>query len=126
MAVAKKGRGTAFDELHNRHGAKMFRVVHRITRNRQDAEDAVQDCFLNAFIHLKSFDGRSRFSTWLTRIATNAALMKLRKKFLTAWNQKPKPFVWTKSADVILEKERRALDTFEAINAGNQPSDSEH
>jgi RNA polymerase sigma-70 factor (ECF subfamily) len=49
-------------------------------RNREDAEDAVQDCFLNAFVHFKDFDGRSRFATWLTRIAINAALMKLRKK----------------------------------------------
>jgi RNA polymerase sigma-70 factor (ECF subfamily) len=40
----------------------------------------VQDCFLSAFVHLKDFDGRSRFATWLTRIAINAALMKLRKK----------------------------------------------
>ena len=79
VAGAKKGQGTAFDEFHNRHAAKMFRVAHRITRNREDAEDAVQECFLNAFIHLKAFDGRSKFSTWLTRIATNAALMKLRK-----------------------------------------------
>jgi RNA polymerase sigma factor (sigma-70 family) len=79
VAAAKKGQGTAFDELHKRHALKMFRVAHRITRNREDAEDAVQDCFLNAFIHLKAFDGRSKFSTWLTRIATNAALMKLRK-----------------------------------------------
>src|SRR5437660_1422434 len=48
-------------------------------RNREDAEDAAQDCFLNAFVHLKNFDGRSQFATWLTRIAINAALMKLRK-----------------------------------------------
>jgi RNA polymerase sigma-70 factor (ECF subfamily) len=49
-------------------------------RNREDAEDAVQDCFLNALVHLKDFDGRSRFATWLTRIAINTALMKLRRK----------------------------------------------
>jgi RNA polymerase sigma-70 factor (ECF subfamily) len=49
-------------------------------RNREDAEDAVQDCLLSAFVHLKDFDERSRFSTWLTRIAINAALAKLRKK----------------------------------------------
>jgi RNA polymerase sigma-70 factor (ECF subfamily) len=54
-------------------------VTRRITRNREDAEDAAQDCFLSAFVHLKDFDGRSRFATWLTRIAINAALMKLRK-----------------------------------------------
>lgn len=80
VADAKKGQGTAFDELHNRHAAKMFRVAHRITRNREDAEDAVQECFLKAFAHLKNSDGRATFLTWLTRIAINAALMKLRKK----------------------------------------------
>ena len=57
----------------------MFRVTYRITRNREDAEDAVQDCFLNAFLHVRSFHHKARFSTWLTRIAINAALMKVRK-----------------------------------------------
>ena len=80
VAAAKSGDRAAFDELCERHAQKMFRISHRITRNREDAEDAVQECFLNAFIRLKSFDERSRFSTWLTRIAMNAALMKLRKK----------------------------------------------
>ena len=79
VAVAKMGHGAAFDELYKRHAERMFRTTHRITRNREDAEDALQECFLNAFLHLRSFDGRSRFSTWLTRIAMNAALMKLRK-----------------------------------------------
>jgi RNA polymerase sigma factor (sigma-70 family) len=79
VAAAKIGHKGAFDNLYQRHAEKMFRITYRITRNRQDAEDAVQECFLNAFIHLKNFDGRSRFSTWLTRIAMNAALMKLRK-----------------------------------------------
>ena len=54
-------------------------VTRRIIRNREDAEDATQECFLNAFVHLKTFDGRSQFATWLTRIAINAALMKRRK-----------------------------------------------
>jgi RNA polymerase sigma-70 factor (ECF subfamily) len=54
-------------------------VIRRIVRNREDAEDVAQECFLNAFVHLKDFDGRSQFATWLTRIAINAALMKLRK-----------------------------------------------
>lgn len=79
VAIAKRGDKSAFDELYKRHAEKMFRATRRITRNREDAEDAVQECFLNAFVHLQSFDGRSRFSTWLTRIAVNAALMKLRK-----------------------------------------------
>ena len=79
MAAAKTGRRAPFGELCERHVKKVFCVIHRIMRNREDAEDAVQDCFLNAFVHLKDFDGRSQFATWLTRIAINAALMKLRK-----------------------------------------------
>jgi RNA polymerase sigma factor (sigma-70 family) len=77
--VAKMGHRTGFDELHKRHAAKMFRVAHRITRHREAAEDAVQENFINAYVHLKNFEGRARFSTWLSRIASNAALMKVRK-----------------------------------------------
>jgi RNA polymerase sigma-70 factor (ECF subfamily) len=49
-------------------------------RKPEDAGDAAQVCFLNAFFERKDFDGRSQFATWLTRIAVNAALMKRRKK----------------------------------------------
>ena len=80
LAAAKNGRSAPFGELCERHVKNVFCVTHRITRNREDAEDAVQDCFLSAFVHLKGFDGRSQFSTWLTRIAIDAALAKLRKK----------------------------------------------
>jgi RNA polymerase sigma factor (sigma-70 family) len=79
IAAAKTGRRAPFGELCERHAKKVFRVIYRIMRNREDAEDAVQECFLNAFVHLKDFDGRSQFATWLTRIAINAGLMKLRK-----------------------------------------------
>jgi RNA polymerase sigma-70 factor (ECF subfamily) len=79
VAAAKSGQLAAFGELCERNAKKIFRVARRITRNREDAEDAVQDSFLNAFVHLNDFDGRSRFSTWLTRIAINSALAKLRK-----------------------------------------------
>jgi RNA polymerase sigma-70 factor (ECF subfamily) len=80
IAAAKTGKRAPFGELCERHVKKVFRVAHQITRNREDAEDAVQDCLLSAFVHLKGFDGRSQFTTWLTRIAINAALVKLRKK----------------------------------------------
>ena len=79
IAAAKSGRRAPFGELCERHMKRVSCVTRRIIRNREDAEDATQECFLNAFIHLKDFDGRSRFATWLTRIAINAALMKLRK-----------------------------------------------
>jgi len=79
IAAAKTGKGAPFGELCERHIKKVFRIICPITRNREDAEDAVQDCLLNAFTHIKDFDERSRFATWLTRIAINAALAKLRK-----------------------------------------------
>jgi RNA polymerase sigma factor (sigma-70 family) len=80
VAAARTGEHLAFSELWNRHSKKIFNTMYRITRNRQDAEDALQDAFLKAFVHLKNFDGRSAFSTWLTRIAINSALMILRRK----------------------------------------------
>jgi RNA polymerase sigma-70 factor, ECF subfamily len=77
---AKSGDTNAFVELSKRHANKVFQATYRVTRNRQDAEDALQDALLNAFTHIKNFEGRSSFSTWLTRIAINSALMILRKK----------------------------------------------
>ena len=74
IAAAKSGSRAPFGELCERHTKKVFRVIYRIMRNREDAEDAAQECFLR-----KDFDGRSQFATWLTRIAINAALMELRK-----------------------------------------------
>ena len=79
IAAAKTGRRAPFGELCERHLKRVSCVTRRIIRNREDAEDAVQECFLNAFVHLKHFEGRSQFASWLTRIAINAALMKLRK-----------------------------------------------
>jgi RNA polymerase sigma-70 factor, ECF subfamily len=79
IAAAKGGEGAPFGELCERHMKRVFGVTRRIMPNREDAEDAAQECFLNAFVHLKDFDGRSQFATWLSRIAINAALMKLRK-----------------------------------------------
>lgn len=79
VAGAKMGHGSFFDELHERHRERMFRVARRITRHREDAQDAVQESFLRAYVHLEKFDEKAKFSTWLTRIAINAALMKIRK-----------------------------------------------
>src|SRR5258707_8480298 len=79
IAAAKSGRRDPFGELCERHMKRVSCVTRRITRTREDAEDAAQECFLNAFVHLKDFDGRSEFAAWLTRIAINAALRKLRK-----------------------------------------------
>ena len=81
LVAAAKARGTrAFELLVARHERRIFSMVQRITRNREDAEDVVQQSFQKAFIHLKKFEGQALFSTWLTRIAINEALMLLRRK----------------------------------------------
>jgi len=80
VTAAKGGHEAAFEALCRRHTKRLFSSTCRITRNREDAEDALQDSLLRAFVHIHKFDGRSNFSTWLTRIAINSALMILRKK----------------------------------------------
>jgi len=80
LSAAKKGDNAAFGQLFERHSKKIFHSTLRITRNREDAEDALQDCFLSGLLHLNDFDGRSQLSTWLTRIAINESLMLLRKR----------------------------------------------
>src|SRR6202162_4083589 len=81
LVAAAKARDTrAFELLVERHERKIFLMAQRITRNREDAEDVVQQSFQKAFIHLREFEGTSLFYTWLTRIAINEALMLLRRK----------------------------------------------
>jgi RNA polymerase sigma-70 factor (ECF subfamily) len=80
VQAAKSGHSTAFATLSERHRKQLFRAAYRITRSSEDAEDAVQDTLMRAFLHVTDFDGRSSFATWLTRIAINSALMILRKK----------------------------------------------
>jgi RNA polymerase sigma-70 factor (ECF subfamily) len=80
LAAAKRGDSAAFEILCKQSANTVFRVARQMMRNNEDAEDVVQESFQQAFIHLKSFKGDSRFSTWLSRIAINAALMKLRKR----------------------------------------------
>ena len=79
VAAAKNGNRKAFEVLVKRHERRIFLVAQRITRTREDAEDVAQQTFQKAFTHLLNFEGRSAFSTWLTRIAITEALMLLRR-----------------------------------------------
>lgn len=80
VKAAKRGDTAAFEELVSRYEQKIFRLTMNITRNKEDAEDAMQDAFMKAYTHLKDFSEESRFYTWLVRIAANEALMRLRKR----------------------------------------------
>lgn len=80
VQAAKDGGITAFEELVKKHERRMFRIAHGLLHNREDAEDAIQEAFLNAFCKLSQFQAKSKFSTWLARITVNQALTKLRKE----------------------------------------------
>ena len=80
VAAAKGGDRQAFDTLVLRHEQTVLAVAQRITNNREDAEDVAQESLHKAFLHLGGFQEKSRFSTWLTRIAMNQAFMLLRRR----------------------------------------------
>ncbi|HXH67042.1 MAG TPA: sigma-70 family RNA polymerase sigma factor [Candidatus Limnocylindrales bacterium] len=113
LSAAKRGDRAAFGQLFERHSKKIFHSTLRITRNREDAEDALQDCFLSGMLHLQDFDGRSQLSTWLTRIAINAALMKLRR------NRYSKEV-----AMEFMDEEGKERPRFQIIDGAPNPEDS--
>ena len=80
VAAAKDGDHQAYAELCRRHSKQILRTILRITRDVADAEDTLQETLLKAYVHIGRFEGRSAFSSWLTRIAINSALMLSRKK----------------------------------------------
>src|ERR1700740_915813 len=113
LSAARKGDKAAFGELFERHAKRIFLSTLRITRNREDAEDALQECFLSGLVHLKDFDGRSQLSTWLTRIAINAALMKLRRNRYS--REVPMEF---------LDEEGKERPRYQFIDGSPNPEDS--
>ena len=80
VARAQSGSAEAFAELARKHSSQIYKRSLRILRNREDAEDNLQNVLLQAFRNINSFEGKSQFSTWLLRVAINEALMKLRKR----------------------------------------------
>ena len=80
LLAARGGSHAAFAELQRTHSPRVFKRILSITRNREDAEDALQDAFLKAYLALPSFEGRCKLSSWLTRIGINSALMILRRR----------------------------------------------
>lgn len=78
--AAKEGDLAAFEQLVRLHQARVFRIALNIIGSREDAEEVAQEVFLKAYLNLGRFEERSRFSTWLTRIAVNTTLMWLRHR----------------------------------------------
>jgi|SRR5580698_8077336 RNA polymerase sigma-70 factor (ECF subfamily) len=80
VSTAAQSSEDTLAQLQSRYSRQLYSTIFRITRNREDAEDALQDTFLRAYLALGSFEGRSSVYSWLTRIAINSALMLLRKR----------------------------------------------
>jgi RNA polymerase sigma-70 factor (ECF subfamily) len=80
LEYVKGGDLNAFIQLVGPYERGLFSVIVRITKHQEDAEDVMQETLLRAYMHIKTFRGESRFSTWLTRIGINQALMFLRAK----------------------------------------------
>jgi RNA polymerase sigma-70 factor (ECF subfamily) len=124
LARLRAGDGAAFETLVRTHTARLLAVTRRILTNEDDAREAVQDAFVSAFGALDGFAGQSRLSTWLHRIAVNAALMKLRRrqhkaersiddllpKFLSDGHQAEPAVEWRGSPETVAQREEtRAL-----------------
>src|SRR3974377_1367270 len=78
IRAGQRGDAMAIETLFRRYHRRLFQTALRVLGNAEDAEDALQDGLLSAYRNLKRFEGRSQFSTWLTRIVINAAFMKRR------------------------------------------------
>jgi RNA polymerase sigma-70 factor, ECF subfamily len=80
VVAAQSGSSAAFEELHSIYSRRLYKTIISITRNPHDAEEALQETFLRAYLAIKTFEGKSKVYSWLTRIAINCALMILRKR----------------------------------------------
>ncbi|HEY0763068.1 MAG TPA: peroxidase-related enzyme [Pyrinomonadaceae bacterium] len=121
VARVKNGDTDAFEELVRKHGRRVYRSLIGILGTPEEAEDALQDAFLKAFQHLPNFEARSRFSTWLLRIAINTGLQRLRsrKSFdsldeesedfrprnIQAWTDSPEEYYSREELRGLVEKE---------------------
>jgi RNA polymerase sigma-70 factor, ECF subfamily len=116
----KKGHQAAFDELMTRYHPAALKVALSIVRDRQDAEDEVQNAFWKAFEHIGQFNKDAKFSTWLTRIVVNQCLMKLRRTRRTRYTYIDDVLVGEEIVSLDLKDSRRtpeqALGRHEVAN----------
>lgn len=102
IKLAKDRNSAAFEELVKRNQARIYNLGLKLLGNKEDAADLLQETFINAYYALPKFEGKSAFSTWLYRIATNNAFMKMRKRkfLLSGLNKK----IMMKMVEYILQK----------------------
>jgi RNA polymerase sigma-70 factor, ECF subfamily len=104
VAQVLSGQTALFEVLMRRYNERVYRAARSIVRDEREAEDVMQQAYVNAYTHLSQFNGAARFSTWLTKIAINEALARVRRQrrheafdelsnveSLMAWNASPDP-----------------------------------
>ena len=80
VAQVLDGQTALFEVLMRRHNERVYRAARAIVRNDAEAEDVMQQAYVNAYLHLRQFNGTARFSTWLTKIAINESLTRVRQQ----------------------------------------------
>jgi RNA polymerase sigma-70 factor (ECF subfamily) len=80
VAQVLAGQTALFEVLMRRHNERIYRAARAIVRDESEAEDVMQQAYVNAYAHLRQFDGRSSLATWLTRIAINEAISRARRR----------------------------------------------
>ena len=80
VARVVEGQTALYEVLMRRHNERIYRAARSIVKDEDEAEDVMQQAYVNAYFHLRQFDNRSKFATWLTRIAINEALARARKQ----------------------------------------------
>jgi RNA polymerase sigma-70 factor (ECF subfamily) len=113
LAALRTGEPGSFEQLVRTHGGRMLAVARRLLSSEEDARDAVQEAFLNAFRNIDRFEGQALLSTWLHRIIVNVSLMRLRSR-----KRKPE-----ESLDHLLPAFRDDGHFAERFDSGSEPAD---
>lgn len=103
---AVQGDRDAQESLFTRYRSRLYRLALRLLHSKEDAEDAVQDALLSAYRNISTFEGRSLFSTWLTRIVVNAALVKMRRQ-----RARPELFLQDVSPEEQVSMDAKCVDS---------------
>jgi RNA polymerase sigma-70 factor (ECF subfamily) len=105
VARVLQGQTALFEVLMRRHNERIYRAARAVVRDEREAEDVMQQAYVNAYVHLRQFDRRAKFSTWLTKIAVHEAIARARKR----GRYEP------------LEREPGGLETFMPTSAAPDP-----
>jgi RNA polymerase sigma-70 factor (ECF subfamily) len=111
VAQVLGGDTAMFELLMRRHNERIYRAARAITRDDREAEDVMQQAYVNAFSNLRQFQGRSQFATWLTRIAVNEALARVRRRGRYEALDEESPKVESMRGHITDDPERQAFAT---------------